>query len=130
MGLANYKHKLYTLLTNVSSFNSCEMKIFKLLSQCQFASQFNFNGLATILAHWAGALVLGWEPWYWGGSPGLVVMGGNLQSKSFQFESRHLVLEESFSHLFVVNLYFCLKIAKVKQKESGNSTILKEYWHI
>ena len=39
-----------------------------------------------------------------GGSPGLVVMGGDSYSNGREFESRHRVLDGHFSHLFVVKL--------------------------
>ena len=37
-----------------------------------------------------------------GGSPGLVVMGGDSCSKGRGFESQHRLLDGHFSHLFVV----------------------------
>ena len=39
-----------------------------------------------------------------GGSPGLVVMGGDSCSKGRGFESQHPMLDGHFSHLFVVKL--------------------------
>ena len=39
-----------------------------------------------------------------GGSPGLVVMGGDSCSKVCGFESHHCILDGHFSHLFVVKL--------------------------
>ena len=39
-----------------------------------------------------------------GGSPGLVVMGGDLCSEGCGFESRHRILDGHFSHKFVVKL--------------------------
>ena len=42
----------------------------------------------------------------WGGSPGLVVMGGDSRSKGRGFESRRRILDghDIFSHLIVVKL--------------------------
>ena len=39
-----------------------------------------------------------------GGSPGLVVMGGDSCFKGHGFESRHLILDGHFSHKFVVKI--------------------------
>ena len=39
---------------------------------------------------------------YWGGSPGLVVMGGDSCSEVCGFESLHCILYGHFSHLFDV----------------------------
>ena len=39
-----------------------------------------------------------------GGSPGLVVMGGDSCSKGCVIESKHCILDGHFSHLFVVKL--------------------------
>ena len=48
-----------------------------------------------------------------GGSPGLVVMGGDSCSKDHEFESQHHILDGQFSHLFVVkNCGVCLKRRK------------------
>ena len=41
---------------------------------------------------------------YTGGSPGLVVMGGDLCSEGRDFESQHHILDGHFSHLFVVKI--------------------------
>ena len=43
-----------------------------------------------------------------GGSPGLVVMGGDSCSKGREFESLHQILDGHFSHLFVVKLVMCV----------------------
>ena len=43
-----------------------------------------------------------------GGSPGLVVMGGDSYSKGHEFESPHLILDGHFSHLFVVKIAICV----------------------
>ena len=39
-----------------------------------------------------------------GGSPGLVVMGGDSCSKGREFESRQCILDGYFSHLFAVKI--------------------------
>ena len=39
-----------------------------------------------------------------GGSPGLVVMGGDSCSEGRGFESQHRILDGHFSHLFVVKI--------------------------
>ena len=39
-----------------------------------------------------------------GGSPGLLVMGGDSCSKGRELESQHHILEGHFSHIFVVNI--------------------------
>ena len=39
-----------------------------------------------------------------GGSPGLVVMGGESRSEGSGFESQHSVLRGHFSHTFVVKI--------------------------
>ena len=44
-----------------------------------------------------------------GGSPGLVVMGGEPCSRGRGFESQHRILDRSFSHLFAVKFCSCLK---------------------
>ena len=44
----------------------------------------------------------------WGGSPGLMVMGGDSCSKGRGFESRHHILDGHFSHLFVVKIVMCV----------------------
>ena len=43
-----------------------------------------------------------------GGSPGLVVMGGDSCSKGHEFESWHRILDGHFSHLFVVKNVMCV----------------------
>ena len=53
-----------------------------------------------------------------GGSPGLVVMGGDSRSKGREFESRHHILNGHFC--FVVKFYnVCLKRPKINEKEAG-----------
>ena len=51
-----------------------------------------------------------------GGSPGLVVMGGDSRFKGREFESRHRILDGNFSHLFVVKLYFVFEKTKINEK--------------
>ena len=43
-----------------------------------------------------------------GGSPGLVVMGRDSCSKGREFESWHCILEENFSHSFVIKIVMCV----------------------
>ena len=63
-----------------------------------------------------------------GGSPGLVVMGGDSRSKGCGFESRHCILEGHFSHIFVVKICnVCLKKTKNKRKRGrGWAIFLKK----
>ena len=42
--------------------------------------------------------------WLMGGSPGLVVMGGDSRSEGRGFESLHLILDGHLSHIFVVKI--------------------------
>ena len=63
--------------------------------------------------------------WRLGGSPGLVVMGGNSCSKGCGFKSQHRILDGHFSHYFVVkNVLFVWKHRKV-EKETGDGTFFK-----
>ena len=43
-----------------------------------------------------------------GWSPGLEVMGGYSCSKGFEFKSQHHILDDYFSHLFVVKIVMCV----------------------
>ena len=52
-----------------------------------------------------------------GGSPGLVVMGGNSCSKGCKFEYRHRILDGHFSHLFQM---------KINEKEAGVCPFFKK----
>ena len=59
-----------------------------------------------------------------GGSPGLVVMGGESRSKGRGFDSRHPILDGHFftifHKLFVVKICnVCLKRPKINEKEAG-----------
>ena len=52
-----------------------------------------------------------------GGSPGLVVMGGDSRSKGHEFESRYHILDGHLSHIFVVKICnVCLKRPKINEK--------------
>ena len=62
-----------------------------------------------------GAFVSAWDSSaslkivYVGGSPGLVVMGGDSYSKGREFESRHCILSGHFlKYLFVVKFVMCV----------------------
>ena len=44
----------------------------------------------------------------WGGSPGLVVMGRDSCSKGREFESWQCILEENFSHSFLIKIVMCV----------------------
>ena len=46
--------------------------------------------------------------WNVGGSPGLVVMGGDSSFKGREFESRHGILDGQFSQLVVVKIVLCV----------------------
>ena len=55
-----------------------------------------------------------------GGSPGLVVMGGESCSEGRGFKSRYHILDGHFSHIFVVkNCNVCLKRPKINKKRPG-----------
>ena len=43
-----------------------------------------------------------------GGSPGLVVMGGDSCAKSREFESWHHIMDGHFSHLFDIKIVICV----------------------
>ena len=59
-----------------------------------------------------------------GGSPGLVVKGGDSRSKGHGFESQRQILDwyDIFSHWFVVKivLMFVWKRPKITEKEAGD----------
>ena len=56
-----------------------------------------------------------------GGSPGLVVMGGDSCSEGCGFESQHQILD---GHFFT---YFCLfEKTKINEKEAGDGPFLIE----
>ena len=45
----------------------------------------------------------------WGGSPGLVVMGGDSCSKGCEFKNQHNILDgHIFTNLFVVKYVMCV----------------------
>ena len=55
-----------------------------------------------------------------GGSPGLVVMGGDSCSEGRGFESRYHIQDGHFSHIFVLKVCnVCLKRPKINKKEAG-----------
>ena len=61
-----------------------------------------------------------------GGSPGLVVMGGDSHSEGHGFESRYYILDGHFSHIFVVKICnVCLKRPKINKKEAGVGPLKK-----
>ena len=59
--------------------------------------------------------------YFMGGSPGLVVTGGDSCSKGYEFKSWHSILD---GHFFTVicckNCYVCLKKLKMNEKEAGD----------
>ena len=63
----------------------------------------------------------------WGGSPGLVVMGGDSCSKGCEFESRHHILDgHFFTYIFVVKICnVCLKRRKYIKKRPGLAHLKK-----
>ena len=64
-----------------------------------------------------------------GGSPGLVVMGGDSRSKVRGFESQHRILDGHFSHIFVVKICnVCLNRPKINEKEAGLAHFKKIMW--
>ena len=55
-----------------------------------------------------------------GGSPGLVVMGGDSCSKGRDFKSRHRILDgHFFTYFFCKNLYCVLEKININKKEVG-----------
>ena len=65
---------------------------------------------------------------YLGGSPSLVVMGGDSYSEGCRFKSRHRILDGHFSHIFVIQIeiIFVWKDQKQMIKEAGIGLFLKE----
>ena len=62
-----------------------------------------------------------------GGSPGLVVMGGDSCYESRGFESQHCILDGHFSHLFVVKIVmFVWKDENQMKKRPGLAIFLKK----
>ena len=53
-----------------------------------------------------------------GGTPGLVVMGGDSCSKGCGFKSQHCKLDEHFSLIFIVKIV-TFKQTKINEKEAG-----------
>ena len=63
-----------------------------------------------------------------GGSPGLVVKGGDSRSEGGGFEPWGCILDghDIFSHIFVVKICnFCLKRPKISEKEAGVGSFKK-----
>ena len=48
-----------------------------------------------------------------GGSPGLVVMGGDSCSEGCGFESQHRILNGHFPHIFVVKILILFEKTKI-----------------
>ena len=63
-----------------------------------------------------------------GGSPGLMVMGGDSCSEGQGFESQHSILDGHFSHKFVVKIVmmFVRKRLKINDKRGRYWQIFKE----
>ena len=62
-----------------------------------------------------------------GGSPGLVVMGGDSCSKSREFKSWHRILDGRFFHLFVVKIIMCVWKDENKWKRGRGWPIKKHF---
>ena len=61
-----------------------------------------------------------------GGSPGLVVMGGDSRSEVCGFESGTVYWMDIYSHIFVVKMCnVCLNILKINDKEAGVGPFFK-----
>ena len=61
-----------------------------------------------------------------GGSPGLVVMGGDSCSRGHGFESQHHILDGLFSHFFVIKIEMFVWKDENKQKEARDGPLLKK----
>ena len=62
-----------------------------------------------------------------GGSPGLVVMGGDSCLKGCGFESQHRILDGHFSHLFVEKIVRFFRNDENKQKKvAGDGPFLPQ----
>ena len=46
------------------------------------------------------------------GSPGLVAMGGDSYPEDLGFDSQHYILDEPFSHIFVIKIVMFVKRRK------------------
>ena len=55
-----------------------------------------------------------------GGSPGLVVMGGDSCSNGCEFESWHHILDGHFFTYFVVKIVMCALKDKINEKEAAD----------
>ena len=60
-----------------------------------------------------------------GGSPGLVVMGGDSWSKGRGFKSQHCMLDGHFSHLFVAGIVMFVRKEGNKRKRGRDGPFLK-----
>ena len=85
----------------------CSLQVMELLQLC--SSLITFLVLPSISLSRANAV----KPFIFpasktnlckGGSPGLVVIGGDSCTEGCGFESQHWILDEPFSHLFVVKI--------------------------
>ena len=72
----------------------------------------------TVSITWCTHRSLIWD--HLGGSPGLVVMGGDSCSKGDGFESQGCILVEYLSHLFVEKLQSLFEKTKINEKEAGD----------
>ena len=55
-----------------------------------------------------------------GGSPGVVVMGGDSYSKGREFKPQHCILDgHFFTYLFVVKFVMCVQKTKINEKAAG-----------
>ena len=66
----------------------------------------------------------------WGGSPGLVVMGGDSCPKGRRFDPSTIYWMDIFSHLFVVKIVMFVWKDKNKLKEAGNCPLEKEWFWV
>ena len=61
-----------------------------------------------------------------GGSPGLVIMGGDSCSKGREFESQHCILDGHISHLFVITIVMFVWKDKNKQKKAEDGPFFSQ----
>ena len=55
-----------------------------------------------------------------GGSPGLVVIGGDSSFQGCGFKSQHCILDGHFSHLFAAKNVMLFERTEINEKEAGN----------
>ena len=67
--------------------------------------------------------------YFMGGSPGLVVMGGDSRSEGHVIESLHCILDGYLSHIFVVVIVMLVWKDENKQKEAVDGPFLKKMYH-